>query len=747
MLPLTSGAPPAAARSITRKTVRVRDRFVRACLVAMDRTAGRFRPVVRATCRYGIDLIDRGATAEFYALIRHRVRRATARLAPERPAASGPPIPIDARTERLSRDGRVVQKANRPLIHSRTGVPVLVTVVIPCFNYGQYVEEAVASVRAQTLGSPEIVVVDDGSTDVPTLAVLAGLAAARDVRLVRQENLGLPAARNRGIEEAGGEYICCLDADDTLSPTYLEQAIAVLEDDRSVGFVGSWVQFFGDSGEVWRTEDFDGERALIGNFTSVASVFRRDDWQAVGGFSPDMRGGFEDWEFWIRLATLGRRGRAIPQPLFNHRRHGRTMTHEAKAIQMELRQRMRRLCPEFYDDSQVRRRVGRLVGKRTEPRQFLTLMEPGAVTDDDRSGLIVVVTGLLAGGAHSLLHDIIRSLAHAWRIVVVTTGPGPHALDALFLGTTPEVFHLDGFLPQAAWGIFLEHLCSTRRARALLTSDCLWIFGQLAHLRAEYPKVQVFDLVHNHVPTSTFRAAVANSAAIDRHVVVSGRITDALTAAGIPPDRIAEIANGVDTTRFAPDRLDRDDARHRRALPPRPHLVLVWAGRMSEEKRPLLFVDLVETLRQTGPVHGVMFGEGPEASSVDDAIRGRSLDGCLERRAYISRAEMAEVYAAADLTVLTSRVEGMPLVVLEALACGCPVMSTDVGDVSRVVVHGENGYLVPVAEPAELLAHARTFARDPALQAQMRAEAAASLRRSPYQLSRMTASYARLFSA
>src|SRR4051812_15947600 len=107
----------------------------------------------------------------------------------------------------------------------------LVSVIVPCFGQAHYLPEAVGSVLAQTFTDWECIIVDDGSPD-DTAAVAARLAAGDDrIKIVRQENRGLPGARNAGIRAARGRYILPLDADDRLEPTMLEKTVAVLQSD------------------------------------------------------------------------------------------------------------------------------------------------------------------------------------------------------------------------------------------------------------------------------------------------------------------------------------------------------------------------------------------------------------------------------------------------------------------------------------------------------------------------------------
>lgn len=110
----------------------------------------------------------------------------------------------------------------------------LVTVIMPTYNYGRWIRQAIESILAQTMGDFEIIVVDDGSTD-DTPAILASFSDAR-LRVVRQANAGTPAARNRGRAEARGQYLTWLDADDLWRPTFLEKHLTVLESEPELGF-------------------------------------------------------------------------------------------------------------------------------------------------------------------------------------------------------------------------------------------------------------------------------------------------------------------------------------------------------------------------------------------------------------------------------------------------------------------------------------------------------------------------------
>ncbi len=204
--------------------------------------------------------------------------------------------------------------------------PPRVSVIIPCYNLGQYLDEAVDSVRAQSFNDWEIVIVNDGSTDPATNRLLADYRRPK-TRVLTTENRGLAAARNLAIAHATGAYICALDADDMLEPRYLERAVAHLEADPTLGFVSSWLETFGDEQWVWKQERCDLPALLAECTVCTAALVRKSAVDAVGGYDEQMKpAGYEDWDLWISLVERGVRGIIIPEVLFRYRRRAGSMS-------------------------------------------------------------------------------------------------------------------------------------------------------------------------------------------------------------------------------------------------------------------------------------------------------------------------------------------------------------------------------------------------------------------------------------
>lgn len=194
----------------------------------------------------------------------------------------------------------------------------LVSIVIPCFNAGQYLDEAVQSALGQTWADLEVVIVDDGSTDADTLRLLETTHWPR-TRIFHQSNAGPAAARNHAIEEARGEYILPLDADDTIEPRYVEKAVAVLNERPEVGCVYCKALKFGAEQGPWELPPYRIEELVIDNVIFVTALFRKVDWQAIGGFDERLRHGVEDYAFWVKMVASGKDVVQLDEFLFNYR--------------------------------------------------------------------------------------------------------------------------------------------------------------------------------------------------------------------------------------------------------------------------------------------------------------------------------------------------------------------------------------------------------------------------------------------
>ncbi len=216
-----------------------------------------------------------------------------------------------------------------------------VSVVIPTYNYGQFIKKAVESVLEQTLPISEIIVVDDGSTD-DTEKIIKEFGDK--IIYIKQQNLGVCAARNNGVKHSSGDFIVFHDADDILYPSKIEKQVDIFSEDPEIGFVhcgmrefnsetGETIQIHTEGEEGWIAEELLlFEKPVIVGPGSI--IIKRSVFDEVGGFDTGLKNG-EDWEFCYRVARKYKIGFAR-EVLFDYRNHMSNAHYNVSEMEFSL---------------------------------------------------------------------------------------------------------------------------------------------------------------------------------------------------------------------------------------------------------------------------------------------------------------------------------------------------------------------------------------------------------------------------
>ncbi len=215
----------------------------------------------------------------------------------------------------------------------------LISVVIPYYNDGAYIEETVNSILNQTYKNTEISIVNDGSTDILSIEKLAHFDNEK-VRIINQINKGLSSARNVGFEQANSEYVLTIDSDDMFEETFLEKAVKILQDNSKIGAVSSWVSYINEQGEYlnnqWKPKGGKLQNFLVENNSVACALIRRKLWEQLGGYDENMKDGYEDWNFWIQLTNLEYEVYIIKESLFLYRQKGSSMLQNSLKKHFQL---------------------------------------------------------------------------------------------------------------------------------------------------------------------------------------------------------------------------------------------------------------------------------------------------------------------------------------------------------------------------------------------------------------------------
>lgn len=297
-----------------------------------------------------------------------------------------------------------------------------VSVIMPAYNVGPYIGEAIQSVLAQTFTDFELVIVDDGSTD-DTYDIAQRFADADPrITIVRQENRGLSAARNTALRHARADLMALLDSDDLWTPEFLASQTALLAAHPEVDIVtgNAWTLGGRTHGEPARpcpdprpgpnlTTILSDELAVF-----IMSVFRRRVYDVIGGFDESLRTN-EDFDFWLRAAVAGFRFMRNDRPLGYYRRRDDSLSaNEIRMLRGALRvyhkQRPALLyChPELHImDAQIRRFEGDLMAAEAreaiDKRDFTSAREHLAALGSHRGGPMLGLVKMMARWTPGLL--------------------------------------------------------------------------------------------------------------------------------------------------------------------------------------------------------------------------------------------------------------------------------------------------------------------------------------------------------
>lgn len=195
-----------------------------------------------------------------------------------------------------------------------------VSIIIPCFNHGKYLLEALVSIENCDNSLFEAIIINDGSTEPDTLTILDEVG--EKYKVIHQKNSGLCAARNAGIAKAKGRYILPLDADNRIYPGYLEHGIPILDANPEVAVVYGKRDFFGDTSvaELFQPGEFDLARLAVGNYIDACALIRKTALTDCGNYATDLpEQGLEDWDLWLSLASKGWKFHFLDEVVYGYR--------------------------------------------------------------------------------------------------------------------------------------------------------------------------------------------------------------------------------------------------------------------------------------------------------------------------------------------------------------------------------------------------------------------------------------------
>lgn len=193
----------------------------------------------------------------------------------------------------------------------------LISVIVPCYNSGRTLKRTILSIKEQTWNQKEIILVNDGSTDHLTIEVIKELQDEKIIKLINQENFGLAAARNTGVNQSSGNYLFFLDADDWIEPSALQIMYKKLLENNNSGYIFTDTYLEGKRNGFLKNE-YNFFEQLFLNQIPYSIFISKKNFIKNGFYDENMKLGYEDWEFNVRLASNNLIGKRVPIPLFHY---------------------------------------------------------------------------------------------------------------------------------------------------------------------------------------------------------------------------------------------------------------------------------------------------------------------------------------------------------------------------------------------------------------------------------------------
>jgi glycosyltransferase involved in cell wall biosynthesis len=573
-------------------------------------------------------------------------------------------------------------------------VPLLISVVIPCYQQAQYLEECVASVAAQTFLGWELIIVNDGSPD-DTSAVARELIkkyAGLRIRLVEKPNGGLSDARNAGIGAAAGAYFLPLDADDKIAPTFLSKAAAVLDSQAKVGFVYSHIQHFGRQRDVYPLPDFDADTMVHkDNVGSVCSLVRRTAWEQAGGYNVNMKEGYEDWDFWVGCIQADWQGWRIPEPLFLYRKREGSMLTTTVDKRQRLIARIVLNHPGLYSARRIRRAELEWEGKSSAAKPTRVLL---ACTHfwPSIGGLETIIDNLGVRLVRRGLEVTVATLSHNDRHFGLHRGMEIINLDP---GKIKEKKNYPGFHPQ------LRKLAESGQYDAcIFFADPLnWVFGSVEGVEVP-PSTRLIaqpiinaDGYTRWKDNRKFRQRLKSNLSKFQNILSlssDGNEVKFLREENLP---FSYLPNAVDAGRG-----DTSAFRQRFKIPEgRP--ILLHVANLYRVKN---HVGLMCALRLLpGDWQLVMIGHLTEDREFIQQVRAAvALDPRFLLIPGLPHEEIASAMAAADVVLLASHGEVSPVCIMEAMSQGKPWVATPS---CGAVLDNAGGLVAPLVKFPQIL--------------------------------------------
>lgn len=565
----------------------------------------------------------------------------------------------------------------------------IISVIIPFYNDKKYIEQSINCILNQTFPYYEILIIDDGSKDEESLKKLEEVSKIdKRIRVFHKSNEGLAATRDYGATKSSKtcKYLMFIDSDDLLEPTFMECAYWTLETNKDAAWAYSDSIGFESQIYTWN-KWFDSEKMKKVNELLAISMVRKSDFNRVNGYGLREKAVNEDWNFWLKL--LGHDRYPIHMSFYGMW-YRRKETGELKNASKNQKRTL-----EIIEDtaSKITKRVKAIQYPKYDYNYDLLSDKIDIITpkcvDNNKINILMILPWMITGGADRFVLDLVSNLdKNKFEITILTTEPNKNVLRQQF-EENATVYDLTSFLSQKYWLSFINYIIEKNNINLIFNTNSKFGYSILPYLKSKNPNIPIIDYIHMEEWYNRnggySRYSTMMKSVIDKTLTCNENSKRILKEHfGRNSEEIETVYIGVDEEKFNPSKFNKNELLEKCGLQNEKRYILSYICRISEQKRPILLLEIVKKLKEKRNDFLVLVvGNG---NLLEKMKKKASEMEILENIKFLGNIEKTEeIYALSDATINCSIKEGLALTSYESLSMGVPVISANVGGQKELI--------------------------------------------------------------
>ena len=555
-----------------------------------------------------------------------------------------------------------------------------ISIITPFYNGGETLLETANSVISQTYPFFEWIIVNDGSPDKESVKKLENVSKIDSrIKVYHKENGGPSDTRDFGIKKASKDtkYIFFLDCDDIMENTMLEVLYWTLETHKDASFAYTTMVNFGDREFIWE-QYLTVEKEKRDNLICISTMIRKEDLLSVGCFEIKEKAMYEDWNLWLKLLAAGKKPIRVNAPIFWYRINSTGEFQRAKQNNDKAMALINGTASTIKKDVEIIQYPR--INKKYEIKDLKNMTLPEYKCNKKK--ILFILPWTVLGGADLFNLELIKGLdKEKFDPIVITTLPSTNDLRNEFTNVVSEYYDLTTFLDTSDYLSFVDYIIDSRKVDTIYVSNSKIGYYMLPFIKNKYNNIKVVDYIHSIDPKDLQGGFGRCSKDVDNYIdktYCCNNFTKKELKERFNKENVETLYIGTDEKRFDKTKFNKEQLKQKYNIPSNKKII-TFIARLSEEKRPELFVKISKKLLETrNDVHFVIAGDGNLYKKVRSSInKNFTMLGSINTP--------EEIYAISDITVNCSSLEGLALTSYESLAMEVPVISTSVGGQKELI--------------------------------------------------------------